>query len=230
MADAAQQQAIAELAREVVAEVAPREVPLFRPLSQAYFKDPQKTLKGGGGADKMLGFGGMSAAGTLMTPIILQSTQTGLASLVSGLVRQADSELQRIQSWLTQAQAKPADIASEAIREPEGEQAGGAEPLAPSQQLLDQVRGVVAQQLLQLNVSADQCDLVASKICAALANGKVAGDALERECPAAREVQQLKIEIDSIKKTKDVEEIVNSEYFSRVCQRAAELRRQTARA
>src|SRR5712692_7032338 len=70
MADAAEQQAIADLARQIVADVAPREIALFKPLSQAYFKDPQKTLKGGGGADRMLGFGGMSSAGTLLTPMI----------------------------------------------------------------------------------------------------------------------------------------------------------------
>jgi hypothetical protein len=222
MADAADQQLIADLAKTIVADVAPKEMALFRPLSQAYFKDPQKTLKGGGGADRMLGFGGMSAAGTLMTPMILQSTSVALGSLVSGMVKQVDTELSRIQSWLTDVKAKPA--AAQTIEAPAVALGAAIEP-AP--ELLDQVKSVIAQQLVTLNCPAEQRDALTAKICAALADGTIAEQMLERDCPIVKQVQELKIEIDQIKKSRDVAEIVESDYFERVCQRATELRRQT---
>jgi hypothetical protein len=226
MPDATEQQAIADLARQVVADVAPREVPLFRPLSQAYFKDPEKTLKGGGGADRMLGFGGMNAVGILMTPMILQSTQVALTSLVGGMVRQVDSELQRMQSWLTDLQAKPAALPPLDVTPATAPDA----PVAPSSELVDQMKGVVAQQLAQLKCPPDQQDVLTAKICSALLDGTIAEQMLERSCPIARQVQQLKIEIDELKKARDVKEIVESEYFDRVYERANELRRQSPRA
>jgi hypothetical protein len=225
MADAAEQQAIADLAKQIVADVAPREMALFRPLSQAYFKDPQKTLKGGGGGDRMLGFGGTSAAGTLMTPMILQSTTVALGSLVSGMVKQVDSELQRIQSWLTDVKAKPAAV--QTIVEAPAVASGAA--IVPSAELLDQVKSVIGQQLLTLNCPPDQRDQLTAKICAALADGTIAGQMLERDCPVAKQVEELRIEIDHMKRSEDVAEIVSSDYFERVCQRATELRRQTPR-
>src|SRR5215467_2041622 len=100
MADAIQEQAIADVARHVVADVVPEELPLFRPLSQAYFKNPQKALKSKGGADQMLGFGATAAA-TMMTPLILQSTQVGLDTLARRFVNHLNTEMQRIDSWLT---------------------------------------------------------------------------------------------------------------------------------
>lgn len=69
-----QQQAVADLARQVVAEMAPDELPMYRPLSQAYFKNPEKAVKGGGGKDQMLGFGAMEAMAVMQTIPILDAT------------------------------------------------------------------------------------------------------------------------------------------------------------
>ncbi len=70
MPDPAEREIIAELAREQVAQLAPDEIPLFRPTCEAYFKDPAKTLKGESGRDELLGFGA-EAALTFLTPIVL---------------------------------------------------------------------------------------------------------------------------------------------------------------
>jgi len=70
MAEDMEQQLVADLARIVVAETSPQELPLFRAHSEAYFKDPASALKRQGGKDEMLGFG-MGEAMTLLTPIAL---------------------------------------------------------------------------------------------------------------------------------------------------------------
>ena len=57
MNDAVQNQVAADLARDLVNQVAPEEMPLFRATSEAYFKDPQRVLKEHTGKDEMLGFG-----------------------------------------------------------------------------------------------------------------------------------------------------------------------------
>lgn len=48
----------------------PQELPLFRPMSAAYFKNPDKVLKSQSGKDEMLGFG-VAEAVIMLTPSIL---------------------------------------------------------------------------------------------------------------------------------------------------------------
>jgi len=70
MAYSDQNQLIADLARDIVAQTAPQELPLFRTMSAAYFKNPDKVLKGQSGKDEMLGFG-VAEAVVMLTPSIL---------------------------------------------------------------------------------------------------------------------------------------------------------------
>lgn len=65
-----QNQLTANIARDIVSQMAPQEIPLFRANSELYFKDPQKALKSQEGSDDMLGFGTGEAVAYL-TPIIL---------------------------------------------------------------------------------------------------------------------------------------------------------------
>ena len=49
MTDTAQQQLITDIARDVITQTAPHELPLFRASSEAYFKNPEKFLNGEAG-------------------------------------------------------------------------------------------------------------------------------------------------------------------------------------
>ena len=60
---------VADLARAVVEQTAPEELPLFRATSEAYFDDPDVAERSGCG-DEMLGFG-VDAALVLVTPVAL---------------------------------------------------------------------------------------------------------------------------------------------------------------
>lgn len=50
------QQPVAELARAIITQIAPRELPVFGPVSRAWFADPKPTRLRTGG-DKALGYG-----------------------------------------------------------------------------------------------------------------------------------------------------------------------------
>jgi hypothetical protein len=96
MADEPERDLIAEMSRDVVAEVAPDELSLFRMNSSAYFKNPKKALESQEAKDDALGFG-IEAAVPLLTPIVIavvsevithleQSLSTHLASGAEGAV------------------------------------------------------------------------------------------------------------------------------------------------
>src|SRR2546425_11933887 len=73
MTDIYHQQLIADVARELVTQTAPQELPLFRRLSETYFKNfkaPSQTRVDQVPKDEKLGFG-MGEAVMFLTPIIL---------------------------------------------------------------------------------------------------------------------------------------------------------------
>ena len=102
MTNSEQNQLIADLARDLVVQTAPQELPLFRATSTAYFKSPDKVLKNTKGKEEMLGFG-VAEAAVMMTPSILvvmtrvvqfvtaeveKSVATESTSLISDLIKQ----------------------------------------------------------------------------------------------------------------------------------------------
>jgi len=60
----------ADVGRDLVARIAPRELPLFRPISEAYFADPERAERAGEAGEEMLGFG-VGGAEVMLTPIVL---------------------------------------------------------------------------------------------------------------------------------------------------------------
>jgi hypothetical protein len=81
MTDRIENQLIAELSRRVVSEVAPKERRVFQPISEAYFKNPEKTLKGEGGDDELIGFG-MGEVALILTPFIIDIVKDVLKDLL----------------------------------------------------------------------------------------------------------------------------------------------------
>jgi hypothetical protein len=60
----------AELARELVASLAPQELPLFGAVSRAFLEAGGEVRQGRGGGDEVLGFG-LAEAAALLTPAAL---------------------------------------------------------------------------------------------------------------------------------------------------------------
>ena len=99
---------IATLARELVADLSPRELPLFKAVSSAYFKDPEEVFRHARGGEKALGFGEAGAASAL-TPFVLAATGAVIAYVAqTAAAAQADpakalalpSEIKSNRAWL----------------------------------------------------------------------------------------------------------------------------------
>jgi hypothetical protein len=70
MSNEGNRELIGDFAQEVLAEVAPQEVPIFPAVSRAYFADPARALKRRRAGDAALGFGADSLS-VLLTPVVL---------------------------------------------------------------------------------------------------------------------------------------------------------------
>jgi hypothetical protein len=89
MTDAAQNQLIASIARDLVAQTAPQELPLFQATSEAYFKNPQKLLRSQSGKDEMLGFGVVDTMSVVMASPIILNIVNDVVTVLIGEARDA---------------------------------------------------------------------------------------------------------------------------------------------
>jgi hypothetical protein len=69
MTGSTQNELVGKIARDVVAQIAPQELPIFPAISQAYFANPADVLKNVKSEDRALGFG--LDPTLLLTPIVL---------------------------------------------------------------------------------------------------------------------------------------------------------------
>jgi hypothetical protein len=91
MADSSENQFIADIARALVADLAPLEMPVFRANADAYFKNPGKAIQHSGEKDRPLGFGVTEAAGFL-TPVALAVTGQVFTFLISEVKKSFQKE------------------------------------------------------------------------------------------------------------------------------------------
>jgi hypothetical protein len=87
-------QLIADVTRDIVAQIEPGEIPLFRAISMQYFKKPAIALKNRSGKDELLGFG-IGDAVSLLTPamlIVMPQVVTFLTAVVKqSVVEESES-------------------------------------------------------------------------------------------------------------------------------------------
>jgi len=70
MDDSASATFVGDIARDVLSEIAPQEIPIFAATSRAYFANPEAALQHLRSKDNVLGFG-TDVAGLLFTPAVL---------------------------------------------------------------------------------------------------------------------------------------------------------------
>ncbi len=158
-----QQQLVADLSREVVARIAPQELPVFRAHSRAYFADQGQVLRGGQGQDEMLGFG-VGEAVAFLTPVVLP--------VMTAVVQYLTVEVTK------SARAEGATLIGERVKqlfkrfrpaEATGEYGHAASPPVLTQEQLGQVRQVAFEKALQLKLSAERAGLLADAVVGNLA-------------------------------------------------------------
>lgn len=140
-----------ELARWVVTQVAPEEQELFRVISDAYRRDPDRVTAGAGSRDEMLGFGFETVA-VLMTPVVLAAVEEVVRYLAAEVVGAVG-----VQVWLRRVlRLKPGSGA-------------GVSALDAGQ--LARVREIVLDKCQQAGVEEAKSQLLADGVVGALTNG-----------------------------------------------------------
>ena len=86
-----ERQMISDIARNLVSELVPEELPLFRANSEAYFSDSGNALKSQSSKDNMLGFGPGDAV-VYLTPAILEITRQVVAFVFEEVKKAAKGE------------------------------------------------------------------------------------------------------------------------------------------
>jgi hypothetical protein len=152
---------IVSLAREQVAEIAPHELPLFRPTSEAYFKHPEEVARARGGEGDVLGFGAGGAV-TFITPIVLAVVSEVVSYLVNELRNQLKTESSSAISTLVKGLFR---------RLPHGQtqESGGAKsPPALSGQQLERVRARALETAKRLGLPDPQAITLADALTGSL--------------------------------------------------------------
>ena len=160
MVDRTENQLIAELSRRVVTEVAPEERRSFDPICEAYFKNPEKTLKGEGGADDLIGFG-VGEVAILLTPIVLEIVKDILKdvlkdSIKGSITRNAPVLIQKRKMFFKRF------FSSNSSQSASPQYVQLLLPL--NQEQLIQARQRAYERAVQLGVDADNANLIADSV------------------------------------------------------------------
>jgi hypothetical protein len=160
--DSIRQQATDALAKRIVSEVSPAELPLFDLTAARYHADPAGTLDAKGSSDEALGFG-VDTAVVLIAPFALDLVKRIISRIAEKVGDSAaDSLAARIAHALGgKKAAAPAGPAPDAAPDK------GPEPLTPEQlALVDQTARAEAH---HLKLPPDRADALANGVVAALA-------------------------------------------------------------
>lgn len=156
MTDTLLNDVIADVSRDLIAQVAPQELPLFRAQSQAYFRDPNAVLKEQEGKDDMLGFGAGEAI-AFLTPValvVVTEVITFLASEIKKTVAAEGSSLLAEQLKKVLKKYRPGDTKND--------------PPSLSAEQLTQVHKLAFEKARQLKLSEAQSHLLADSLVGSL--------------------------------------------------------------
>jgi hypothetical protein len=160
MAAVSEQELVADLARTVINEVAPHELPLFRPVSTAYFVDPDAVVRQRP-RDELLAFGTESLLA--LTPYVLAIATPVIGLLLDGVRKAVQEESADVVRPLVRR------LIRRTPRDGEGEPQAAAAllPLTPDQ--LGEVRRLAVEKARQLDLPEATAKLLADAMVGSLA-------------------------------------------------------------
>jgi hypothetical protein len=166
-----QDEVVMDVARAVVVQVAPHELPLFRATSEAYLEDPERVLDEKS-RDEMLGFG-PAAAVVFLTPAVLEVAKTVVGFLwaqTRDALKDASSDAidKRVKELFQHFGAGAAPKGGGAQKGDGAQAAGGAEAGLTKDELI-RVRDVALQKGRELKLADDQAALLADAVVGGLA-------------------------------------------------------------
>lgn len=160
MNNAVHDQVIADVARELIAEVAPQELPIFRANAEAFFRDPDKSLhKLPPGKDDMLGMG-IGEAVAFLTPVTLalvtEATQFLLGEVKKSVTSESESLISdRVKKLFKKFRSEEKDEKKN--------------PLALTSEQLAEVRRLAYEKARQMQLPETQAALLADAMVGSLA-------------------------------------------------------------
>lgn len=170
--DAPHRELITEIARDVIKELAPEEVPMFSAVSQAYFADPRRATSGKGSRRSPLGFGS-EAVELILTPVVLAATAKAVECLAEirfqHITREGTvSALRRIFRVGQRSQGAPApDDAADGAFAPDDaaeSASSGTAAIELRQEDIEPLRHVVETTLHDCGVAPESARLIADAI------------------------------------------------------------------
>jgi len=150
------EQLVGDLSRDLVTQVAPQELPLFRANSEVFFRNPDELAANRTSKDDMLGFGDGGIV-VLITPVVLMVTQ----QVVMFVMEQAKKSAQEQGSTLIDESVKKM---FKKFRPEDGKKPS---PLTAEQ--LAQVRKVALKKAQELKLSDERAKLLADALVGSLA-------------------------------------------------------------
>ncbi|MGX8903783.1 hypothetical protein ACR820_00595 [Streptomyces netropsis] len=155
---------ITEIARDVIEEIAPDEVPTFSAVSRAYFADPQRALSGRGSRQAPLGFGS-GMVELILTPIVLAATAKAVECLAGIFFDRTPGEgttaaLRRIFRGGHRSPGTPVPVPDDA----EQSTSPGAVPVALRQEDIERLRDLVEATLHDCGTTPESSRLIADAI------------------------------------------------------------------
>ena len=149
-------QLVGDLSRDLVTQVAPQELPLFRANSEIFFRNPDELAVNRKAKDDMLGFGDGGII-VLITPVVLMVTQ----QVVLFVIEQVKKSAQEQGSALIDESVKKM---FKKFRPADGKKPN---PLTADQ--LAQVRKVALKKAQELKLSDERARLLADALVGSLA-------------------------------------------------------------
>ena len=159
MTDATQHQLISDIAHELIADIAPRELPLFHLTSEVYIKNLDRGDEPPEPTDEMLGFG-LDAATTYLTPVVLALT----TEVVTFLAKKAKESIKE----------ESGELVTKFVKEmfkgvPPTEERDKKTPLALSREELVQLRQLMVETAKHLRLPKDKTELLVNAVVGSLA-------------------------------------------------------------
>jgi hypothetical protein len=149
-----EQRAIAQISRDLIAGLAPAELPMFRANSAAYFADAERALAPVTNRDEMLGFGAGDAA-RFLTPVVMLLVTTAVNFVIAEVKKSVRTEAASlIASWF-KALAAPLTASTSTTK--------AAEPSPLSREQIDRLRAIAVEKA-RLYVDADQANRLADEL------------------------------------------------------------------
>jgi len=146
---------VSDIARGIIEDVAPDELPMFGMASRAYLKNPTLVTAGGGAADEMLGFGGGEIE--MLTPVIFSVTSAVVSFLLAAVVSAAKSETESVVKAQVRQMFKRLTPATATV----AATPAAAAPIALTREQLIEVRRVAYDAAAGSGLPANQAALLA---------------------------------------------------------------------